>query len=99
MGGRGESVAREEMDLELRIELLGRAQGHQDQFIAEMAQWGMPKDRKFKVGGRGMAQKTKGGFGFAEPCRDQRVHGLGNRPARTLIHLARPSIAPRTTLP
>ncbi len=28
------------------------AQGHQDQFIAEMAQWGMPLERKFKVGGR-----------------------------------------------
>jgi hypothetical protein len=27
-------------------------QGHQDQFIAEMAQWGMPLKRKFKVGGR-----------------------------------------------
>ncbi|HZZ76897.1 MAG TPA: hypothetical protein VFE62_00165 [Gemmataceae bacterium] len=27
-------------------------QGHQDQFIAEMAEWGMPADRKFKVGGR-----------------------------------------------
>jgi hypothetical protein len=34
------------------IEDQGRAQGHQDQFIAEMAQWGMPKDKKFKVGGR-----------------------------------------------
>lgn len=30
----------------------GVAQGHQDQFIAEMAQWGMPLDRKFKVAGR-----------------------------------------------
>jgi len=30
----------------------GVTQGHQDQFIAEMAQWGMPRDRKFKVGGR-----------------------------------------------
>jgi hypothetical protein len=27
------------------------AQGHQDQFIAEMAQWGMKLDRKFKVQG------------------------------------------------
>ena len=27
------------------------SQGHQDQFIAEMAQWGMPRDRKFKVAG------------------------------------------------
>jgi hypothetical protein len=30
----------------------GVAQGHQDQFIAEMAQWGMPIDKKFKVGGK-----------------------------------------------
>lgn len=30
----------------------GQAQGHQDQFIAEMAQWGMPINRKFKVGGK-----------------------------------------------
>ncbi len=28
------------------------SQGHQDQFIAEMAQWGMPADRKFRVLGR-----------------------------------------------
>jgi len=34
------------------LQLQGIAQGHQDQFIAEMAQWGMPKDRKFKVGGK-----------------------------------------------
>jgi hypothetical protein len=27
-------------------------QGHQDQFIAEMAQWGMPADRKFLVHGK-----------------------------------------------
>lgn len=27
-------------------------QGHQDQFIAEMAQWGMKRDRKFRVGGK-----------------------------------------------
>jgi hypothetical protein len=27
-------------------------QGHQDQFIAEMAQWGMPIDRKFRVLGK-----------------------------------------------
>ncbi len=33
------------------IKQQGIAQGHQDQFIAEMAQWGMPRDRKFKVGG------------------------------------------------
>ena len=34
------------------FELQGVAQGHQDQFIAEMAQWGMPRDKKFKVGGK-----------------------------------------------
>jgi hypothetical protein len=27
----------------------GLGQGHQDQFVAEMAQWGMPADRKMKV--------------------------------------------------
>jgi hypothetical protein len=27
-------------------------QGHQDQFVAEMAQWGMPADRRFVVNGR-----------------------------------------------
>lgn len=27
----------------------GLGQGHQDQFIAEMAQWSMPADRKFKI--------------------------------------------------
>jgi hypothetical protein len=30
----------------------GRGQGHQDQFLAEMAQWNMPLDRKFKVQGK-----------------------------------------------
>jgi hypothetical protein len=30
----------------------GRGQGHQDQFIAEMGQWGMPPDQKFHVIGR-----------------------------------------------
>ncbi|HXG09863.1 MAG TPA: hypothetical protein VNK04_08755 [Gemmataceae bacterium] len=30
----------------------GVGQGHQDQFIAEMAQWGMPPDKKFVVFGR-----------------------------------------------
>ncbi len=34
------------------IDTQGVAQGHQDQFIAEMAQWNMPHDRKFKVGGK-----------------------------------------------
>jgi hypothetical protein len=32
--------------------LAGGGQGHQDQFVAEMAQWGMPPDRKFVVLGR-----------------------------------------------
>jgi hypothetical protein len=31
---------------------LGISQGHQDQFIAEMAQWGMPIDTAFRVQGR-----------------------------------------------
>jgi hypothetical protein len=30
----------------------GVGQGHQDQFIAELAQWGMPKDRKFVIAGK-----------------------------------------------
>jgi hypothetical protein len=30
----------------------GVGQGHQDQFVAEMAQWGMPRDRKFVVAGK-----------------------------------------------
>jgi hypothetical protein len=30
----------------------GIGQGHQDQFIAEMAQWGIAADRKFHVGGK-----------------------------------------------
>jgi hypothetical protein len=28
------------------------SQGHQDQFVAEMAQWGLPLDRKFRVNGK-----------------------------------------------
>src|SRR5689334_16281449 len=36
---------------------------------------------QFQVGGRGLAQKTKGGFGFAEPCRDQRVDTRAQRTA------------------
>ena len=28
------------------------SQGHQDQFVAEMVQWGVPPDRKFIVGGK-----------------------------------------------
>lgn len=31
----------------------GTGQGHQDQFIAEMAQWGMPLDHKFTINGKG----------------------------------------------
>jgi hypothetical protein len=34
------------------LEGTGVGQGHQDQFIAEMAQWGMAKERKFVVGGK-----------------------------------------------
>jgi hypothetical protein len=30
----------------------GVGQGHQDQFIAEMAQWGMPRERKFSIAGK-----------------------------------------------
>jgi hypothetical protein len=30
----------------------GVGQGHQDQFVAEMSQWGMPLDRKFLIGGK-----------------------------------------------
>jgi hypothetical protein len=30
----------------------GVGQGHQDQFIAELSQWGMPLDRKFHIGGK-----------------------------------------------
>jgi hypothetical protein len=32
-----------------------QGQGHQDQFIAEMAQWGMPADRRLRVQGRDYA--------------------------------------------
>src|SRR6516162_10329817 len=34
---------------------------------------------QFKVGGCGLAQKTNGGFGFAEPCGDQRVDTCAQR--------------------
>jgi hypothetical protein len=40
------------VDTRTRPDLQFVAQGHQDQFIAEMAQWGMAKTRKFKVGGQ-----------------------------------------------
>jgi hypothetical protein len=30
----------------------GVGQGHQDQFIAELSQWGMPRDRSFHIGGK-----------------------------------------------
>ena len=33
-------------------ETYGISQGHQDQFIAEIAQWGVPKDLKFVVNGK-----------------------------------------------
>jgi hypothetical protein len=34
------------------MEEQGVYQGHQDQFVAEMTQWGMPKERRFRVGGK-----------------------------------------------
>ncbi len=40
------------LDVRMRPDWQFVTQGHQDQFIAEMAQWGMPLNRKFKVGGR-----------------------------------------------
>jgi len=40
------------VDTRTRPDLQFVAQGHQDQFIAEMTQWGMPKTRKFKVANR-----------------------------------------------
>ena len=38
--------------LDVRTGPIFEGQGHQDQFIAEMAQWGMPIDTKFIVGGK-----------------------------------------------
>lgn len=38
------------VDVVSTMDTLG--QGHQDQFIAEMAQWGMPANRRMKVGGK-----------------------------------------------
>jgi hypothetical protein len=38
--------------LDVRLGPFFVGQGHQDQFIAEMAQWGMPLDRSFQVNGR-----------------------------------------------
>jgi hypothetical protein len=38
------------LDVEIGPLMVG--QGHQDQFVAEMAQWGMPGDRQFLVYGR-----------------------------------------------
>jgi hypothetical protein len=38
------------LDVKLGPQMVG--QGHQDQFIAEMAQWGMPADRPFVVFGK-----------------------------------------------
>jgi hypothetical protein len=40
------------LDVEIRPDWQFIGQGHQDQFIAEMAQWGMPRDRKFRVVGK-----------------------------------------------
>jgi hypothetical protein len=39
--------------LDVRTGPMFVGQGHQDQFIAEMAQWGMPADTKFTVLGKG----------------------------------------------
>jgi hypothetical protein len=41
--------------LDVQIGPQFEGQGHQDQFIAEMAQWGMKRDRKFRVGGKDFA--------------------------------------------
>jgi hypothetical protein len=38
--------------LDVEIGQMYVSQGHQDQFVAEMAQWGMPADRKFRVLGK-----------------------------------------------
>jgi hypothetical protein len=38
--------------LDVQIGPLTVGQGHQDQFVAEMAQWGMPADQKFLVQGK-----------------------------------------------
>jgi hypothetical protein len=43
----------EGLDVQIGPQFIG--QGHQDQFIAEMAQWGMPRNRKFRVGGKDFA--------------------------------------------
>lgn len=41
---------RDGLDVQTGPQFVG--QGHQDQFIAELAQWGMPADRKFNVLGK-----------------------------------------------
>jgi hypothetical protein len=38
------------LDVYMSNDLTFLAQGHQDQFVAEMAQWGMTPDHKFRVG-------------------------------------------------
>lgn len=38
--------------LDVQMGQLGISQGHQDQFVAEMAQWGMPADRPVSVNGQ-----------------------------------------------
>lgn len=40
------------LDVEIRPDWMFVGQGHQDQFVAEMAQWGMLPDRKFRVAGK-----------------------------------------------
>jgi hypothetical protein len=49
---RGMQFIQTKHGLDVQIGPLSVGQGHQDQFIAEMAQWGMPADKKFIVHGR-----------------------------------------------
>src|SRR5262245_61371975 len=55
----------------------GLAQGHQDQFIAEMAQWNMPRDRKFIVDGKPYTFES-----FIKHSRDRT--SVSAKPARAL---------------
>ncbi|GIW82581.1 MAG: hypothetical protein KatS3mg105_4388 [Gemmatales bacterium] len=50
--------------LDVQIGPMGIGQGHQDQFIAEMAQWSMPLDRKFYVYGKEYSFKD-----FVQHCK------------------------------
>src|SRR5215469_14255529 len=69
-------------DVALQIEA-GEAENYR---LPETSQSGDPYAAgtirvQFKVLGRGLAQKTKSGFGFAESCRDQRVDTRAQRTA------------------